>query len=297
LWEGSHAITDSGLTEEGGADSSTDSSAVDSGHDSSPPSLAEEGGADSSADSSAVDSGHDSSTDSSAADSGADSSGSTSIARVQSVAPGWVSAQETTLTLAEENAGDLLVAGVYFDESTVTITVADSLGNAWTPTTAYANITSCPFGASGANASVVQIFYAQGIVAGSNMVTVTQSSGTSPLGAFLVEYSGLRKSGSLDGISGGPAPSSTPTMSAGSLTTTGARDVVVALFAEATTGGTITPGPGFSDVAGDSSFYSLFEDDLPSGTGPGPVAPTATEPGDEPSDCWVGAAAAFTASP
>ena len=175
LWDGSHALTDSGLAEEGGADSGTDSSALDSGHDSS--------------------------TDSSAAESGADSSGSTSIARVQSVAPGWVSAQETTLTLAEENAGDLLVAGVYFDQSTVTITVADSLGNAWTPTTAYANITPCPFGASGANASVVQIFYAEDIVAGSNVVTVTQSSGTSPLGAFLVEYSGLLKSGSLDGIS------------------------------------------------------------------------------------------------
>jgi hypothetical protein len=281
------------LAEEAGADSSTDSSAMDSAPDSGPLSAA---GADSSTDSSVVDSAPDSSPLSSAADGGDDSSGSISIARVQSVAPGWVSAQETTLTL-EENAGDLLVAGVYFDDSTVTIAVADSLDNVWTPTTAYANITPCPLGASGANASVVQIFYAEGVAAGGNVVTVTQSSGTTPLGAFLVEYSGIRASGSLEGTSGGPAPSSTPTMSAGSLTTEGAHDVVVALFAEATTGGTITPGPGFSTAANDASFYSLFEDDLPSGTGPGPIAPTATEPGGEPSDCWVGAAAAFTAGP
>ena len=61
-------------------------------------------------------------------------------------------------------------------------------------------------------------------------------------------------------------------MSAGSLTTTGAHDLVVALFADATASGVITAGPGFSAAADDSSFYSLFEDDLSSGAGPeGPI--------------------------
>src|SRR5271170_8048943 len=69
-----------------------------------------------------------------------------SITRVQTVAPGWGSAQSTTLTLVAENAADLLVAGVYFTESTGFITVADSLGNMWLPTTAYANVSGCSGG-------------------------------------------------------------------------------------------------------------------------------------------------------
>jgi hypothetical protein len=216
-----------------------------------------------------------------------------SITRVQTVAPGWMSAQSATLTLVAENVGDLLVAGVYFTESTATITVTDSLGNAWVPTTAYANVTGC----SGGNVSVVEIFYAEGIAAGANVVTVTQSSGTSPLGAFVVEYSGALAAGSLDGVSGGPATSSTATMSAGSLTTAGAHDLVVALFAEATVWGVITTGPAFSIVADDATFYSMFEDDLPAGAGPGTVTPTAIESGGATSDCWVATAAAFKAAP
>ncbi len=216
-----------------------------------------------------------------------------SIVRVQAVAPGWGSSDATTLTLVQENAGDLLVAGVYFTESTATITVADSLGNTWVPTTAYANTAACSSG----QVSVAQIFYAGNILAGGNVVTVSQSSGAFPLGAFLVEYSGVRAAGPLNGVSGGHPASSTATMSAGSLTTTGAHDLVVALFAEATVYGVMTTGPGFSVVANDTTFYSMFEDDLPAGSGPGTVTPTAFEPGNAPSDCWVAAAAAFTAAP
>lgn len=215
-----------------------------------------------------------------------------SIVRVQAIAPGWQFSASTTLTF-RENAGDLLVAGVYFTESTVNIAVADTLGNTWTPTTAFVNVTACHSNP----ATVAQIFYAEGVAAGDNIVTVTQSSGNSPLGAFLVEYSGVRAEGSLDCVAGGPAPSSTSTMSAGSLTTTGALDLVVALFAEGTTSGIITPGSGFATAADDPSFYSMIEDDLPAEMAPGTVTPTATEPGGVSSDCWVAAAAAFRAAP
>jgi hypothetical protein len=143
----------------------------------------------------------------------------------------------------------------------------------------------------------VEIFYAGGIAAGNNVVTVTQSSGTTPLGAFVVEYSGARAAGALDGVSGGSAASSTATMSAGNLTTTSAHDLVVAIFAEATAYGIMTTGPGFSVVDNDTTFYSMFEDDLPAGFGPGTIAPTGTEPGGTPSDCWVAAAAAFHVAP
>jgi hypothetical protein len=214
------------------------------------------------------------------------------IVRVQAIAPGWQSSSSTTLTF-RENAGDLLVAAVYFTDYTVGIAVADTLGNTWTSTTAFANIRAC-----GSNsATVAQIFYSEGVAAGDNVVTVTQSSGDSPLGAFLVEYSGVRATGSLDCVVGGPAPSSTSMMSPGSLTTTGAVDLVVALFAEATTSGVITPGSGFATAAGDPGFYSMLEDDVPAGVALGTVTPSATEPGGLQSDCWVAAAAAFRAAP
>jgi hypothetical protein len=287
---------------DGGADSSSptpveesgaDSSPVDGGPSSNSDSSAADSGPHSSTDSAAADSGVDSSTDSSAADGGVDSSGQTSIVRVQAIAPGWASSQETMLTLVEENAGDLLVAGVYFTDATATITVADSLHNSWSSTNAYANTTACSIG----NVSVAEIFYAGGIAAGNNVVTVTQSSGTAPLGAFLVEYSGVRAAGALDAVSGGSAASSTATMSAGNLITTSAHDLVVALFAEATAYGIMTTGPGFSVVDNDTTFYSMFEDDLPAGFGPGTTAPTASEPGGMSSDCWVAAAAAFHVAP
>jgi hypothetical protein len=288
------------LAEDGGADSSMGPPAADSGPDSSIDSATGDSAnasTDSSAADGAVDSSTDSSTrdsgiDSSVADSGVDSSSPTSIVRVQAVAPGWASSPQTTLTLAEENAGDLLVAGVYFAAS-ATITITDSLGNSWSPTSAYANTTaSC----NDENVSVVEIFYAGGIAAGGNVVTVAQSSGTAPLGAYLVEYSGARAAGALDGVSGGSAASSTVTMSAGNLSTTSAHDLVVALFAEATTSGTMTAGPGFSAVDTDGTFFSMFEDDLPTGFGPGVIVPTANEPGG-PSDCWVAAAASFRVAP
>jgi hypothetical protein len=172
--------------------------------------------------------------------------------------------------------------------------VTDSLGNSWSPTTAYANTAT---GCNSENASVVEIFYAGGIAAGDNVVTVTQSSGTAPVGAYLVEYSGARAVGALDGVSGASAASSTATMNAGSLTTTSAHDLVVGLFAEATLYGIMTTGPGFSVVDNDTTFFSMFEDDLPSGFGPGAIVPTANEPGGTPSDCWVAAAAAFRVAP
>ena len=232
--------------------------------------------------------GWDASSDSESSDSHAPS-----ITRVQAIAPVWQFSATATLTL-HENAGDLLVAGVYFTQSTVNIAVADTLGNTWTSTPAFANLTACN---SNGGVTVAQIFYAEGVAGGDNVVTVTQSSGNAPLGAFLVEYSGIQVTGALDGVVGASAPSSTSTMSVGSLTTTGTLDVVVALFAEATTSGVIAPGSGFGTAAGDTSFYSMIEDDLPAGMAPGTVTPTATEPGGMASDCWVGAAAAFRAAP
>src|ERR1700727_2354858 len=113
-----------GSPADGGPDSSIDSATADSANSSTDSSA--DGGVDSSIDSATRDSG----IDSSAADSGVDSSSPPSIVRVQAVAPGWTSSTQTTLTLAEENAGDLLVAGVYFAAS-ATITITDSLGNSW----------------------------------------------------------------------------------------------------------------------------------------------------------------------
>jgi hypothetical protein len=278
-----------------GLTGSTDGGADDS-HDAAPPFWID-GADDTQIDGS--DAGVDRPTDAASdtpSDAGVDSTSvdaAPAIVRVQSLAPGWVSSATTTVTL-DENAGDLLVAGVYFAASNVTVSVRDSLGNTWTPTTAYVNSTA---NCSQTNASVAQIFFAEGISAGKNILTVQQSSGTSPLGVFVVEYSGVRGVGALDGVTGGAATSSTATMNPGTLTTTGALDLVVALFSEATTSGTMTPGPGFVTVQYNSTFYSLIEDNLPNGTGAGAVDPTATEPGGTPSSCWSAAAVAFRATP
>jgi hypothetical protein len=191
-----------------------------------------------------------------------------------------------------EDTGDLLVVGVYFNAATVTIAVSDTVGNAWSSTPAYAQVSPCAYMGGGANAA--QLFYAPNVLGGSNVVTITQSSGTDPFGAFLVEYGGARTSEAFDVSTGYYPSSSTATMTTGSLTTTGSNDVVVALFASATTAGTITAGPGFTSVATDVTYFSMMEDDLP-GMSPGTVDPSATAPNGAPSNCWVGAAASFKA--
>ncbi len=222
----------------------------------------------------------------------ADSPPSRSIVEVQALAPGWVASSSTELTL-DESAGDLLVAGVYGVNSAATFAVTDSLGNVWTATAPQLNLAAnCQSGGAG---TVAQIFFAEAIAGGENVVKVEQS-GTVALGAFLLEYSGVRAHGSLDGVSGRVPASPSLTMNAGEVNTIGALDVVVALFADGQVGtGTMTAGPGFAAEGNDKGFFSIVEDDLPAGTVPATITPTATRPAVGQANCWAATAAAFAA--
>ncbi len=88
--------------------------------------------------------------------------------------------------------------------------------------------------------------------------------------------------------------------SSGNLTTTGASDLVVALFADVTQYGTMTAGSGFVARQVDTGFVALIEDNLPAGAAPGMHAagaqlpPEAADGGVNNGDgCWVALAAAF----
>ena len=172
---------------------------------------------------------------------------------VQNVAPGYVQATSNSATLTE-NTGDLLVIGTYWNNNAATVTVTDSIGNV---------IQKVP--QQGTHANQVQIWYEQNIKGGSNTVTVTQSTGTMPLGIFLVEYSGIRPDMALEASIGQNAPSASNLESTGTVTTT-CPDLVVGLFNDSTGSGTMTPGGGWVGRAWDTGFYTMIEDNLPLGS-------------------------------
>jgi hypothetical protein len=210
-------------------------------------------------------------------------SAATGINFVQAVAPGYMPDTSRSATITE-TAGNLLVVAVYWNADSATIGVSDTAGNTYLSTPEI----NSPGGGWGTQ---VQLFYAQNIVGGSNTVTVSQSTGTHPLGLFLLEYSGIRTSNALDVSTGQIAPFSTSSMSTGNMTTTGTTDLVVALFNDTSFGSaSITPGAGFNTRAQDTNFISMVEDNGP-GVGPGTINPTATLP--SPTQTWAATTASF----
>jgi len=208
------------------------------------------------------------------------------ILLVQTVAPGYNATVTQNVTF-QESAGNTLVAGVYSACSATTVTVSDSLGNPWMSTPeAYADL--------GNNNSIdVQLFYASNIKGGTNTVTVTPSNCTNyaSLGAFVLEYSGVANASPLDGESRQVAPAASNAMSTPSITTTGALDQVIALFADYNQNDPMVAGTGFVR-ADDDGFVALIED-IAAGTAPATVTPAATlGAGDSDAD-WAGAAIAL----
>ena len=207
------------------------------------------------------------------------------IGFVQAVSPGFVTASSQSATV-NETAGDLIVVAVYWNADSATISVSDTKGNT------YLNLPEQNLPGAGWGTQV-QIFYAQNVAGGSNTVTVTQSTGAHAIGFYLVEYSGIRTSGALDSSVGQVAPSTTNTMSTGNMSTSGCRDVVVALFNDTSfASGQMSAGAGFTPRAMDNGFISMVEDDAP-GIGPGTINPTATLPSSTKTQSWAATAAAF----
>jgi hypothetical protein len=210
--------------------------------------------------------------------------GSTGVVLVHAGSFPYVSAPSQSDALLE-STGDLLVAAIYWSESAATVTVADSLGNAWRSASVQNNA-QC-FGGS-----EVQIWYAPNVRPGTNIVTVTKSTmSKSPLGAYLLEYAGLPTMNPLVASSGAIAPSAGNAMTAGMLTSLKAGALVVALFNDDNGSGTMLAGSGFQAEGTDTGFYTMVEDGRASSAGD--LSPTAQLPVGVADACWAAAAVAF----
>jgi hypothetical protein len=167
-------------------------------------------------------------------------------------------------------AGQFLVLAAFWEDNSGTISVFDTLGTHWTSLPAHDNV-ACTV--------QTQLWYAENIAGGSDQITVAQSASASALSFSVAEYAGIALATSLDGATGATPTTATHEMAAGSLTTTGATDLVVAAFADSQDSGTMTAGSGLRAIVSETTFYSLLED-LPPGVPPGSYAPTAELPVD-----------------
>jgi IPT/TIG domain len=161
-----------------------------------------------------------------------------------------------TYTLAQ-NAGDLNVVVIGWNDSTATISsVTDTTGNIY--------VIAAPVVVQSGTASQA-IYYAKNIaaaVAGANTVTVTFASAAQHPDIRIAEYSGLDTVSPLDGSAG--AQGNTATSDSGPVTTTNANDLLVGgnLVQSVTTG----PGAGYTSrgITGDGD---ILEDRTVTSTG------------------------------
>jgi hypothetical protein len=249
-----------------------------------------------------------SATDASASDSGAaeigpdapqgdvDSSPAAPIALAQPPISSPLESSATTVAAQiTAHAGTVLVAAVYWccgSPAPATMSVGDTLGNTWQVATAPENnYESASTG--GSCKADAQIFYATNARAGSGTVTVTRT-GTAMFGFFLIEYSGVAAVNTVDGFSGqSTPPGGTNEISTIPFVTSGANDVIVALWVDTTGSGQITPGAGFVTRGANTQVFAMVQDDLPAGVGAGSHTPNAFLPNNSTDNCWAGAAAAF----
>ena len=226
-----------------------------------------------------------------------DDGGTLALAGSTSGYVGYPSPEMLVVPYTVKHSGDLLVIATYIYNGSATVTgVHDSLGTALSSTPVQYGGMSASCSGFGLNA---QFWYAKAAAAGSDTITVTKG-GSDALGAFVLEYSGLGPGVSLDGTATAIGTVATPAMSGGNLSTSGTRDLVVALFANTADYGAMTAGSGFTARGVDTGFAALIEDDLPTGAGPGVHEASASQPpavGDAGPDhgheCWLAVSAAF----
>jgi hypothetical protein len=217
----------------------------------------------------------------------ADASAAGALVQVQQ--PGYQYAAMVSASI-EQTAGDFLVAAVYWDQNPDNVLLSDMDALLWEGLPSQVIPTGCGGGGSDNGiATGARLYYAQIDTTGSNTVTVVQSSGTQPLGLFLLEYSGIAAGDPIDVQTGQVAGSASNAMAVPPLVTTG-RDLVVALFNDTVDMGTGSAGSGYTLEALDPGFPNLIEDAIgPAGT----YVPTAVLPPGHNDACWVGTAVAF----
>lgn len=217
-------------------------------------------------------------------DAGAYQFGTHLISRVQTINPAFIHSNTLTASLTE-TAGNFLIAATAYQVTGTTVTVTDSLGNTWNSLPAYNN-SSC--GTTDGNYSGVQLWYAQNIRGGANVVTMTTNN-TTYIWLGVVEYSGVATSSALETTTGAAATTSSTTISTGNMSATGANNLIFGFFHDQRQGSNMTPASGYTDDA-NSGLTSMLEDLFP--TGPGTYNPSATYTGAADS-CGVATGAVF----
>jgi hypothetical protein len=203
------------------------------------------------------------------------------IAKVQAASAATALTTSRSLSITE-TAGNLLVVAVYWNGSDV-VSISDTLGNTWS---------SIPVENNSTTETDVRIWYAQSIKGGANTVTVKQPV-SEYIGFYLIEYSGVAATGALDATNGKVPTAASHVADTGNLTTSGCRDLIVALFADSWGTGNMTPGSGWISRGTDSNFYSLVVDNLPGETGT--FDPQASLAGGNSDAAWSATVAAFKA--
>jgi hypothetical protein len=159
------------------------------------------------------------------------------------------SATSCAVSLANTNAGDLIVLGLFVLDSTSVSSVADMQGNQYTPIGSPQ--TWSPFN------FVERLYYAKNIKGGADTATVTLS-GSKYMEVRLYEYSGLDTSAPLDAVATTQTSTSSTGVS-GTVTTTNAHDLLFAFF-QSDNSATNTAGPGFAARIFSIDGYPLGED-------------------------------------
>jgi hypothetical protein len=213
------------------------------------------------------------------------------ITFVQRVSAGgndaYANSRQATITLA---ANDLVVAAIFWNDNSASVTVGDSAGNAWQSLAALPSHAAC----ANKNGPRVQLWYAADTRPGTTTITAQQSGATmNPMGFFVLEYANVKHATPVDAESGAAATVASNAMSPGALTTTRGDELIVALFNDAKGNGTMRPGAGYRARAEDGSAYALVEDNLPSTLAAGRHAPAAYLPMGTSDACWGATAAAF----
>jgi len=212
------------------------------------------------------------------------------ISLVKTVTRIYANNTNLSTTAFTETAGNFLVTATTY-VTNVTASVTDTLGNTWHPLPAQTNgNTGCGTGSNN-NFSGAQLWYAENIKGGSNTVTLTLS-GQSFLWLEVVEYSGVKTSGSLLASTGSSSTTAVSSISTGNLNAGGPNNLIVAAFTDTDQArAAMSAGTGYTFEGIYGGNGSMLEDRV--SVPPGAYNPSATYNNGADS-CGAATGAAFT---
>ena len=184
------------------------------------------------------------------------STASIGFAQVASATPQSSVASVKVTYPQAQTAGDLNLVVVGWNDTSATVSsVTDSLGNSYT----------LAAGPLKGTALTQSIYYAKGILGGSNSVTVTFNQAAAYPDVRILEYKGLSTTAPLDVTAGASGTSgSNASVSSGSATTTSANELI---FGAGTTSGGFSKAGTLFKAEVITSSGDIAEDEVVSATG------------------------------